>query len=300
MRLGQIARKLGVSQAEIVRYLSGQNLAIEEGSNVKLEEAHIRSLFAHFGPLENFEPKQPVQETVSSPDDKPAALTSEPATEHVETITPIIQQASIEDSSSVPVAATSEANQAVATNQTNELSDTIRAPKIELAGLKVIGKIELPQPKKKEAATSDETEKLSASEVSSSEGGEGVAQAAAVKTDGEVPEPRRGKDRFQNRDGRRSDDKRRSQNKQPREQRPYKNPIAAQREREMEEERQRQKEKAAQDKERRTQNYQKRVKHSPPTKAARLIEEPLEQMSESAMREEPTSWFGKFMKWLRS
>lgn len=57
MRLGQMARKLGVSQAEIIRYLSGQNMGIEEGGNVKLEEQHIRQLYAHFAPTENFETK---------------------------------------------------------------------------------------------------------------------------------------------------------------------------------------------------------------------------------------------------
>lgn len=296
MRLGQMARKLGVSQAEIVQYLSRQNLRIEEGSNVKLEEAHVRSLYAYYTPSETFEPAQAIQTSVSLANDGPAEAIAEPLEEH-ENPSAIelrsVQETIAESVDPTPISPLS-------SPLPDDPGDIIRAPKIELAGLKVVGKIELPQPRKKETAPSEDAA-LPAAEGTTSEDGVGSAPADAPKaTNAETLDLRIGKDRFQNRDIRRTDDKRRLPNKQPRDNRAYKNPIAAQRERELEEELRRRKEKAEQEKERRTLNYQKRVKHSPPTKPVRLVEEPVEQMSEIGHSEAPTTWFGKFMKWLRS
>ncbi|MEJ1240750.1 hypothetical protein WBG78_21575 [Chryseolinea sp. T2] len=290
MRLGQIARKLGVSQGEVVRYLSGQNLAVEEGSNVKLEEVHIRSLYAHFAPSEIFDSKQTVEEQSQASDAKISDAPIENADERA-LLNPPEEPANAPEQPSEPVVTTPSL-----TTTPNDQSETIRAPKIELAGLKVIGKIELPQPRKKETAPGENADGLQAPAAASTEGEGTASTTPGTESPGSRPE----NIRPLNRESRRPDDKRRSQNKHPREQRPYKNPIAAQREREIEEELQRRKEKAAQEKEKRTQNYQKRVKHSPPTKAARLIEEPLEQINETILNEQPTTWFGKFMKWFRS
>jgi hypothetical protein len=100
-------------------------------------------------------------------------------------------------------------------------------------------------------------------------------------------------------ESRNEEEVRRSRNIKPREHRARKNPIAAQRERELDAERERQKEKAAQEKERRTQNYNKRVKQSPPTKAMKLYQEPVEQLNSSPLDVEPNNWFAKLVKWLR-
>src|SRR5690242_5431219 len=61
MRLGQMARKLGVTQGEIVRYLTGKNVRVDEGSNVKLDESQMRLLYAHFAPGQQFENQSPVE-----------------------------------------------------------------------------------------------------------------------------------------------------------------------------------------------------------------------------------------------
>ena len=298
MRLGQISRKLGVSQTEIVRYLSGKNLPIEEGSNVKLGEAHVRALYAHFAPSEVVDFGQRDEEHSGSSVDKTNQWPSDSMPEEQKADKPDeagpVVNLPVENSSTETTSAG-----VVPNTSSPEQNETIRAPRIELAGLKVIGKIDLPQPKKKDPAASEDTAKELAVEGLLPEGQSSVISSGDAAAGNAAPDTGKAKERPNRRDGRR-DDKRRPMGKQPRDQRSYKNPIAAQREREMEEERQRRKEKAAQEKERRTQNYQKRVKHQPPTKAVRIIEEPLEQINESTFDSKPTSWFGKFMKWLRS
>lgn len=177
-----------------------------------------------------------------------------------------------------------------------EAVEVIRASKIELAGLKVIGKIDLPEPKKKEIMLADESVAPAAAE-GAAEGNE-LADPIHKPISERHDDVDRSKVKPRRDDGRNQDERRRPRTNQPREQRPRKNPIAAQREREIEAEQERRKEKAAEEKERRTQNYHKRVQHSPPTKAVRMIEEPLEQLNSSSF-EEPNTWFSKLVKWLR-
>lgn len=303
MRLGQMARKLGVSQAEIVRYLSSQNLEVADGSNVKLDESRIRSLYSRYAPGEQY---APAKSTVTGrDDDQPVVVASEsilPAPELPEETSiltsDLIAQGSdtaAEEAPPVPYAPDSGLLPMAETTPTvplpAEQSDTIRAPKIELAGLKVVGKIDLPEPRKKETQITEDAAKPDGPVSDES------------RTPSEEPKTRvdrREEGRRNRGEGRGQDDRRRSRNNPVREQRPYQNPIAAQREREIEDERERQKKKAAEDKERRTQNYQKRVKHSPPTKAARIVEEPVEEMDAETLGAKPASWFGKFLKWLKN
>lgn len=283
-----MARKLGVSQGEIVRFLSSQNMGIEEGSNVKLEERHIRSLYAHFAPSVIFDPAQLQAEPPPAPEVEP------PPAQLLADINSTSQETTSELSAVTQVQATENRDEPVfdsttTTSFVDESTNTIRAPKIELAGLKVLGKIELPGPKKKEVSPTEDAPKT-----------ETEASPEQTAPDVTRPDAERRESSKTRMPGRDQEDRRRPRNKQPREQRPYKNPIAAQRERELEEEQERRKEKAAQEKARRTQNYQKRVKNSPPTKAARLIEEPVEQLNASTIIEEPTTWLGKFVKWLKT
>jgi hypothetical protein len=237
MRLGQIARRLGVTPAEIVRYLSDVNITVEESTNAKLDDAHIPLLYARFAPAETIDTAAREQQTTMSTDDTYGEASR---------------------STTTPLAETPQATEPL---PGTEESDLIRAPKIELSGLKVLGKIELPEPKKKDA-----------------------------------PLPRQGDDTG----GEQKENYHTDRKKQSRGQRPYKNPIVVQREREMHEEQERRKEKAAQEKERRTQNYHNRVNLSPPTKAVRLVDEPLEELNTSTADEQPTSWFGKLLRWLRT
>jgi hypothetical protein len=303
MRLGQMARKLGVSQSEIVRYLSSQNLEIEDGSNVKLGESHVRSLYGRYAPEELH---APVEKTQSEPghDDQTVIIASEsmnhapelPGDPSAQTAPPkaeatendAVEAGVLQGRPGSP--STTPTTETTSTDHLAEQPETIRAPKVELAGLKVLGKIDLPEPKKKETPVLDEA--ATPEGIVTSENGP-TQEDPKPRVDRREEGRRRGESRGQ-------DDRRRTRTNQSRDQRQHHNPIAAQRERELEAERDRQKKKAAEDKERRTQNYQNRVKHSPPTKAARIFEEQVEVMNSEVLNPQPVSWFGKFVKWLKS
>lgn len=142
--------------------------------------------------------------------------------------------------------------------------EVIKAPKVELAGLKVLGKIELPEKKKPAAPPVEPT----TPESNAPKAAERPRRPAAQKND-----------------------------RERRDARPRKNPIAIQREREEQEEQERRRAQAKLDKERKTEYYLRRVKTSVPTKAVRLIEEPVEQLSASELREPPKTLLGRFWRW---
>lgn len=246
MRLGQMARKLAIAPSEIVQYLASQQSVIEENSNIRLTDTQVDLLLRKFAPdLVNVYKADPLPE----PGPEEAVEISTPV------IVPLVDEVPSEASVTEPV----ENNQDV--NEVNH-EEVIKAPKVTLTGLKVLGKIDLPEPKKKESPTPD----------------------SPVEAGTEIPKQEERKP-YERR-------------KPSREQRPYKNPISLQRERELKAELEKRKEKAAQEKERKTQNYLKKVKMSPPTKAMRLIDEPTEQLTAEELKEEPKTWFGKLIKWL--
>lgn len=149
--------------------------------------------------------------------------------------------------------------------------DVIKAPKVTLSGLRVIGKIDLPEPKKKETTIEQKT--VPAEEALATES----SVPAAVP-----PKSQRKNNKYADRRGR--------------VERPRENPIALQREREMREAEARRKEELKKEKERRTQFYNNRIKQSAPKRAARLVDEPVERLDE--IQEEPKTLLGKIWRWL--
>jgi hypothetical protein len=147
--------------------------------------------------------------------------------------------------------------------------EVIKAPKIELQGLKVIGKIELPQPKKKDAETS-----------------EGSADETVTNPPA-AEKPQKEKKSY-------------SQNRKPQSERPRKNPVALERERQEREAAEKKKLIAELKKEKKKQHYYKKVKTKGPTKSARLYNEPVTTEDEIQDLDQPTSWWGRFVKWLTS
>jgi len=150
------------------------------------------------------------------------------------------------------------------TNQ--EKPEVIKAPKVELSGLKVLGKIELIEPKKKEKPPA-----------------EPVVQDTKTETQEKV------------RPGRKQIPIKAK--KEPAQQ-PWKNPIALQREREAREAEEKKREAAEREKEKRKEHYLKRVKVGQPTKPARIFDEPLEPQISQMPEKRPLSIWGRFMKWL--
>lgn len=257
MRLGQLARKLALPPSEITAYLASQQISIADGANTRLDENQVSAVLQRFAPdLLNTGIQTEVDEPVE------AAEIPAPADE-------VIEQ---------PVAAeqppVDEGNHETASTEKPEEIETIKAPKVTLSGLKVLGKIELPEKKKK-----PETE-ASAPETPSNETDENTAAVLSPQ------QPERRRPEHKKRDNR--------------DQRPRKNPIALAREREARAAEEKKKEELRRKKERQTENYMRRVQAKAPTKAARIIKEDLIDSSSVDLRPAPKTWLGKFWRWFRS
>lgn len=255
MRLGQLSRKLSITPSAIVAFLQSKGVVVEDNANSRLGDEESKLILAHFAPgMELNEPSKdevPEISVIESKDvtepEKAPALPEQVEEEAVSSITPPL----VEEVSEVME------------------SEVIKAPKIELQGLKVIGKIELPSSRKKESPPQD-----------------GVAGST------EEVVPRRDKQSKPDRRPAQNDIQRSSA-------RQRKNPIALQREREQREAEERKKAELMREKENRTQFYLQKVKSSPPARKVNLVDEPLSQLQDEAPDEPKTLW-GKFVKWLTS
>ncbi|MEQ8472381.1 MAG: hypothetical protein RIC35_14405 [Marinoscillum sp.] len=186
MRLGQLARKLEIKTSDIVQYLAEKSIEVKDHPNVKLDEANQQDVIDHFGgfeeePIPEVESKEEVS-TQKEPDpevkeevidDQPTTdadqvvevtLDQEKEEDDVE-ITPGVVEEELPETETIEVAArksitvselrrpTSEDDDPDGVSEFDEklLSgiDVIKAPKVELPGLKVVGKIDLPQPVEK-------------------------------------------------------------------------------------------------------------------------------------------------------
>jgi hypothetical protein len=242
MRLGQLARKLSVRPAQILAFLSSREIHIEDSTNTRIEDDHVPLIVRHFSP-----------ETADR-------ILSSGSLETLEDA-PRVDQA-ISAKSDLPTEENTQLDQADGTVEA--AIEVIKAPKVELAGLKVLGKIELPEKKKPEPKT--ETEGSPESEKPT-----------------DMVRPRN--PRYQ-----RSD----------RPKNPVKNPIALQRERETKEAEARKRAELEREKQKRASHYRKKVKEAPPTKRVKMVEEEVEELPQSELREPPKTWWGKFMRWLNT
>lgn len=242
MRIGQLARRLGIPPSEISGFLSDNNIETESGTNSRLEDEVVAKVIHHFAPEKLSEILQTTQEPAPPiVEEQPLVEESAPVAETPET-------------SETPVEETAEPTQL----------EVIRVAKVELQGLKVVGKIDLPQPKKKEEAPPVEEETANSN-----------AEPAPARP------PRR---EFQKRNERRD--------------REWQNPTEQKRQHEQREAERKRQEEAERLKEKRTNHYYNKVK-SVPTKAVRKVEEQT-VVEEIEMQEPPKTVIGKFLRWLRT
>jgi hypothetical protein len=243
MRLGQLARKLALRPSQLVDFLATKQINLEEGSNARLQDEHVTAIVTYFAP-------DRLQEIVNQSKEEvvvevtPEVITPEPI-ELKETIEEVVAEAKTQEPQEV---------------------ELIKAPKVELTGLKVLGKIELPEPKKKEEL---------------------------VK--GETSNPEEQKEKNNSRPPKRNAPSR--TDRQPN-QRPWQNPIALQREREAREAEEKRKEALEREKERKRMHYLSKVK-TEPTKVTRVYDEPKEVKSKVVVAPPKTLW-GKFVNWLNN
>ncbi len=256
MRLGQLARKISVRQADMVDFLAKSGVVISNESNTRLEDEYVHILLEHFAPSfldQNIEETEPMVQEIIVPE--AVALPVHPV--EIESV-----------SESIP----SKIEAPVTEELQEEKIELIKAPKVDLPGLKVIGKIELPVPKKKETPTVIEGEKAEAS-------------AADLKPNNKPRTQRSGRNAQDN-------------NRRERSNRPTINPIALQREREAQAAEEKRKAAKIKEKENKTEYYLNRVKANAPTKPARIYSDPVEHYTSATKKEEPKTLLGKFLRWL--
>ena len=158
MRLGQLARKYGISKKDIISYLKEVDPTLHSlGQNTKLDEQTVILIGNRFGePEELFDPlNAPVE--IEAPEDTPFEIMENEnelveATEELSTPTSTSEGEAIETDKLMELLEDEE--------QEVDLSNItlIKAPKKELEGLKVVGKIELPEPKPKAKAKKEAKE----------------------------------------------------------------------------------------------------------------------------------------------
>ncbi|MFZ1806591.1 MAG: hypothetical protein WAU36_05190 [Cyclobacteriaceae bacterium] len=248
MRLAQLARKIGVKPSEIATFLASKNLPIEDSSNAKVSEDQMEKVLVHYAP----DLMVPVVEVESQE-------LFEEKTESVSDVN------SIETPQEEQVA--SDLDEVVTVNEDTSEAEVIKPVLVELPGLKVVGKIDLPEPKKKE-----------------------VENAKEEGTEGELD------DKVNNERSR----KRRNVNREN-ERRPRRNVVALQREREAREALRRKQQEKEIDKEQRTKRYLNKVKQNTPT-PQRLKRNKHEDEYEvyTEVPEKPKNFIGKILNWFVS
>jgi hypothetical protein len=240
MRLAQLARKLALRPSEIVDFLAKNQIQIEEGSNTRLEDSQVVLIMGKFAPESTVEDI----EAVSLEKDEPLPVKEE-----------------IQEEEATAVSA--DENDIEMATVRIEPSEVIKAPKIELSGLKVLGKIDLPEPKKKESA-------MPAAE-----------NAADAPVSPRTPDTRRA-------------------NVNKRESRKTQNPVSLAREREAIVAKEKREAEEKHLREQKTKNYYKKVKVAPPTKRMKLVDEASEELSPRDMLDPPKTLVGKFFRWLKT
>ncbi|MCX8490650.1 MAG: hypothetical protein ORN54_06240 [Cyclobacteriaceae bacterium] len=231
MRLGQLSRKLGIHTSKIIDFLASKNIIISEDSNTRIEDEYVTLITQKYAPQLMAE----ISDTLSA-----------------EKIEPIIHPPSVEE--------VTPAEEQPTVLEVAQLPELIKAPKIELSGLKILGKIEIPE-KKKAASSQGQPESTSGDSTSTVE--------------------------------------RKKNPRKEFTQRPQKNPIAVQREKEEREAERKRKEKLQREKEKKTYNYLSRVKAKTPPKKNRFLKEQVEE-APTITEELPKSLLGKFLRWLRT
>lgn len=245
MRLAQLARKLSLKPAEIHSFLVERGHTLELNPNSRLTEDQVLIAVRKFDPSIE------------------AAILQESATaDMVEPLVePVDLQPVVEDNPEQPDAGSEQVVSPGDESGIQVQPEVIRAPKTELPGLRVVGKIELKDPKKKETTTEATEAPTEPSETTDQR------PVRAVRP------PRR--------------------EQAPRE---WKNPLEAQRQREAREREEKRERQIELEKQRRTQNYLKKVKSVPTKPVKRAIEEAAEVVEDT--RPAPRTWLGKFARWL--
>lgn len=257
MRLAQLARKLSVKTSDIIQFLSTKAINLEDSANTKLEADQVRLVVSHFTPG--------LFDVPSESTLLPGVTTPNPIVEVMEEETKpeVNEEQYLNKEVSINLILEENTNQEEADFS---LPQVIRAPKIELIGLKVLGKIELPEKKKKEVTSSESPT------IESTEGTEIIKESSI----------------------RRERIERRPKNQT----RASKNSLEQARIKEKKEAEELRKRELEKRKELRTKNYLKKVQMNTPVKRSKQEIEESDLPAVVLKKDEPKTLWGKFVRWL--
>ena len=160
MRLAQLARKIGKTQNEIVEVLKDKGHDVNENGNSKLSDEAIMVIHDHFGIVEveaEPEAEDTEDDVVVVNEESNESLVDNTDRKH-EPTDEIEERSDVENDNIELPPANNEVENETHSEETKEAErEIIRAKKVKLDGIKVLGKIELPEPKEKEASETNET-----------------------------------------------------------------------------------------------------------------------------------------------
>jgi hypothetical protein len=164
MRLAQVARKLSITTEDIVDFLEIRGVSIEKESNTKLEEDALKLLYTHF----EVEEEAPADAKADKVEESLEEENHHGSIDSKEELDQKVVSAQQEEENDAPELSLISDDSTIEENEKLEkkpsktveelLSESdeqaneevvIKAPKVELKGLNVLGKIELPEPKLK-------------------------------------------------------------------------------------------------------------------------------------------------------
>lgn len=153
MRLGQLSRKISTKTLDIIEYLNAaHNIELSHHPNTKIPEEYIELIEKHF----KTEPEITEEES-STPQQEasPALVGLSPPEEFAKETE---QKESIISEESEELNLQIEPSDSIQEVELHIVDGVIKAPKVEMTGPKIIGKIHLPEPKKPETESIDESE----------------------------------------------------------------------------------------------------------------------------------------------
>ena len=194
MRIGQLARKLEVNPSQIMEYLNELGFELDKGVNTKLMQGGINKVIDKFGSIDNITeeglPKDepPYEDAVTQVPDASIEIEEEQEEPFKATEKALEGKKETEIEEEEPIVIQESASAIV--NKTEEEDvEVIRPELIKLQGLKVMGKIDLPEPKPKEAVEKQVETPLEESSINQEkptkkkQGEEHIITEAEIKAD---------------------------------------------------------------------------------------------------------------------
>jgi hypothetical protein len=183
MRLTTLARKINISPGQLIEFLEKNDKEVSNGQHTKLDHETIDMVMDHFMPehkVETTEAPSEIQvpeaekedesaDSAISKETEPGELAEDTVPEMIEIPEAKVNTPEIKIDTPEEKIVTPEANDTIEQGQgprsgtiedleNEEDIDLIRVKKVKLEGIKVVGKIDLPEKPKKEVAETDQGE----------------------------------------------------------------------------------------------------------------------------------------------